>query len=291
MLTKFFKWTGIALGSLLVLAAVLVGVLYARGNARLTKKYDVQPASVAIPTDQASIQQGKKWAAVLCADCHGEDFSGKALVDDKTIGFVPAPNLTPGEGGAGGEFTDPDWIRALRDGVDPEGRALIGMPSMNFAYLNDKDLGAIIAYFKSVPPVDHDMGEPDMSFMGKVLLAAGGFGKDILSAEVINHTVTTANVNVGYGDSTVQYGNYLVRVMGCRDCHGENLTGGKSPAPDAPHAPDITSTGIAGTWSLETFTTSVRTNQSKDMPWTVLKPLDDSELQSIFLYLKSLPTK
>lgn len=93
------------------------------------------------------------------------------------VGFVPAPNLTPGEGGAGGEFTDLDSVRALRDGVDPEGRSQIGMPSMNFAYLTDQDLGEVIAYTKSVPPVDHDMGEPAMTFMGKTLLTAGAFGK------------------------------------------------------------------------------------------------------------------
>jgi hypothetical protein len=94
-------------------------------------------------------------------------------VDDKTVGFVPSPNLTSGEGGAESEFTDADWIQALRLGVDPhEGRAFIGMPSMNFYYVNDQDLGAMIAYIKSVPPVDHEIGEPNLSFMGKVILGA-----------------------------------------------------------------------------------------------------------------------
>ena len=289
MLTKIFKWIGIVLGGLIIVAVVLVGVLYAMANSRLTKKYDVQPEAVAIPTDQASLEQGNKWAAVLCADCHGGDFSGKPLVDDQTVGFVPAPNLTAGEGGAGSEFTDPDWIRALRDGVDPEGRALVGMPSMNYYYLNDKDLGAIIAYIKSVPPVDHEMGEPNLSFMGRVILAAGMFGKNILPAEVINHTGTRPSVVVP--GVNVEYGGYLVRIDGCRDCHGENLTGGKSPAPGAPYAPDITSSGVGGAWSQETFITSVRTMKGKGMPWAILKPLDDSELEAILIYLQSLSTK
>ena len=296
MFTKIFKWTGIVLGSLLVIVALVVGVLYARGNARLMKKYQVQAESVAIPTDQTSIERGKKWAAVLCADCHAEDFSGKPLVDDKTVGFVPAPNLTPGEGGAGSEFTDSDWILALRHGIDPhEGRSFVGMPSMNFMYLNDQDLGDLIAYIKSVSPVNHEVGETELTFMGKVILASGGFGKDVLPAEIINHkaphpSIDGVNVNVT-GNSNLKYGEYLVRVMGCRDCHSENLTGGKSPEPGAPFAPDLTSTGIAGSWSSKTFVTATRTNEGEYMPWGMLKPLDDSELESIFVYLKSLPSK
>jgi mono/diheme cytochrome c family protein len=217
-------------------------------------------------------------------------------VDDKTVGFVPAPNLTSGEGGAGSEFTDQDWILALRHGVDPhEGRALIAMPSMNYSYLTDKDLGEIIAYMKTVPSANNELGEPELSFIGKVLLAAGGFGKSILPAEVIAHpgpvsSAVAPSVNVEYGGASVEYGDYLVRVIGCRDCHGENLTGGSSPAPGAPYAPDLTESGIGGTWSKEAFIVAVRTMKGKGMPWATLKPLDDPELEAILLYLQSLPS-
>jgi len=289
MFTKILKWIGIVLGSLIVIAVVLLGALYARGNARLTKRYDINPESVVIPMDEDSIKLGKHWASTLCMNCHGEDLSGKPLVDDSTVGFVPAPNLTTGEGGAGDEFTDPDWIRALRHGVDPEGRALIGMPSMNYYYLNDKDLGALIAYLKTIPLVDHDTGEPNLSFMGRVLLAAGGFGKNILPAEVIDHNgARPAVIEPGVN---AQYGSYLVRLGGCRDCHSENLTGGKSPEPGAPHAPDLTPNGPVGTWSKDTFITSVRTMKGKGMPWEELKPLSDSDLEAIFLFLQALPAK
>lgn len=52
---KIFKWIGIVLGGLLVLAIVAATVLYLSGNSRLTKKYDVQVESLVIPTDQESI--------------------------------------------------------------------------------------------------------------------------------------------------------------------------------------------------------------------------------------------
>lgn len=290
MVKKIFKGIGIMLGSLLVVAVALVGISYARGSARLAKRYEVRAESVVIPSDQASIERGRKWATVLCMDCHGADFSGEPLVDDPAVGFIPAPNLTSGQGGVGGELTDADWIQVLRHGIDPrERRALIAMPSMNYYHLSDKDLGEIIAYMKTVSPVDHDMGEPEMSFMGKVLFAAGALGKDILPAESIKHAgprpaVIAPGVNV-------EYGGYLVRVIGCRDCHGEALTGGKSPEPGAPPTPDITSNGPVGAWSKETFIESVRTLNGTGMPWLMLKPFDDSELETILLYLQSQPTK
>ena len=290
MFAKILKWIGITLGGLIALVAVLVGILYEIADARLTKKYEVQAESIAIPSDQTSLEQGKKWATVLCTDCHGADFSGKALADDQTVGYIPAPNLTSGEGGSGSEMTDTDWILAIRHGVDPhEGRALLVMPSMNYYYLNDKDLGAIVAYIKTIPRVDHDMGETNLSFMGKALLGAGVFGKDTLSAESITHTGPRPAV-VAPG-ATPEYGGYLVRIEGCRECHGENLAGGKSPEPGAPQAPDITSNGILGAWSEETFIKAARTSKGKGMPWAILKPLDDSELGAIFRYLQSLTSK
>ncbi len=290
MLAKIVKWIGLALGGLIALAAIAVGILYTIGNARLTKKYVVQPESVAIPADQVSLQLGKKWATALCTSCHGTDFSGKTMVNDQTVGYFAAPNLTSGKGGSGNEMTDADWILAIRHGVDPhEGRALLAMPSVNFYYLSDQDLGAIIAYIKTVPPVDKGFGEVNLTFVGRALLGAGVFGQDILPAEKIAHAgprppalVPTANL---------EYGEYLVRIEGCRDCHGENLTGGKSPEPGARHAPDITPKGFFRTWSQDKFIKDARTLKGKGMPWAILKPLDDTELDAIFLYLQSLPSK
>ncbi len=289
MFAKFLRWIGIALGGLIAIAAVTVGVLYVIASARLTKKYEIRAESLAIPTDQASLELGKKWATVLCAECHGADLSGKSMVNDSTIGYIAAANLTSGAGGSGSELTDADWILAIRHGVDPEGRALIGMPSMNYYYLNDQDLGSIIAYIKTIPSVDNKLGEPKLSFTGKVLLAAGLFGKDILPAEQIAHGGQRPLAVPPAADK--EYGEYLVRIDGCRDCHGANLTGGSSPEPGARHAPDITPNGFFRTWSLQKFVTAARTLKGKGMPWSILKPLDDSELDAIYLYLQSLPSK
>ena len=212
MLKKNINWIGIALVSLIVIVVVIIGVLYIIGYARLARKYDIQPEIVSISTDAASIQQGQHWAKTLCSHCHGEDFSGVVLIKDSTVGYIPALNLTSGDGGAVSEFTHADWVRALRHGVDPEGRALVGMTSQNYYYLSDKDLGILISYLKSVPPVNHEMGEPAISSMAKILLAAGMFGENILPAESITHSSTCPPAV--YPGTTTQYGEYIVRLFG-----------------------------------------------------------------------------
>jgi mono/diheme cytochrome c family protein len=289
MLTKILKWIGIVILGLIVLLVLTVGGLYAMGNARLTRHYAIHPEAITIASDEASLQHGQHLAETLCAHCHAGDFSGKELINDTMVGYIPSPNLTAGGGGAGGEFTDGDWVRAIRHGVDPEGRALIGMPSQNYYYMSNIDLGDLIAYLKSLQPVNHDWGEPNMAFRGKLLLAAGLFGKDILPAESINHNGTRpAAVDPGVN---AEYGKYLAILGGCHDCHGQDYTGGKSPAPDAPHAPDLTKNGSVGAWSKETFISAVRTSQSDNMPWEELRPLNDSDLEAIYTFLQSLPVK
>ncbi len=286
---KIFKWTGIILGCLIVLAFLAVLGLYLRGNAILTKTFSIEPEAVQIPTDQASIQKGQKLATTLCKHCHNDTYSGKVIINDPSIGYVPAPNLTPGEGGAGSEFTDADWVRALRYGVDPEGRGLIGMPSQNYTYMSDEDLGSIIAYLKTVPPVNNEMPETAMSPMGKVLFAAGVFGSPDLAADTINRKMDRPKTVVA--GASMQYGEYMVRLEGCQDCHGKDYTGGHSPEPGAPFAPDLTSGGAIGQWSQEVFITAVRTMTGKGMPWEDLKPLSDAELAAIYQYIHSLPAK
>ncbi len=287
MFAKILKWTGIVLGGLIALAALFVLALYFKGNARLTKHYRIQPETVNIPTDTAAIQEGQRLVTRLCAHCHGEDFSGKVILDDPSVGYIPATNLTPGQGGSGSEFNDADWVRALRHGVDPEGRALLAMPSSNYYFMSDQELGAMIAYLKSLPPADREFGETKMTFMGTVLLAAGAFGEAALPAEVIDHT--GPRPPVAAPGVTVEYGDYLVRLGGCRDCHGEDLSGGHSPAPGSPLAPSLTSSGISGAWSQHTFINTARTTQDTSMPWSELGQMTDPELQAVYMYLKSLP--
>lgn len=289
MSRRIFKWIGILLASLLGVVVLLLVGLYLIGNARLTRTYRIQPEPVSIPADAAAIEEGRRWATALgCTGCHGKDLSGALLIDDPSLGTIPSPNLTTGEGGVGEEYTDADWVLAIRHGIDAhEGRALLAMPSSGYYHLTDEDLGELIAFLKSAPPVENDLGEIRLTFMTKVLLAAGAFGETVLPAESIDHT--GARPAVIAPGASVEYGDYLVRVTSCRDCHGAELAGGKNPEPGGPPGPNITPGGSFGAWSLEDFLIATRTRKSENMPWEDFAHLSDHELEAIYLYLHSLP--
>ena len=64
-----------------------------------------------------------------------------------------AANLTRGRGGIGATYSDEDWVRVLLHGVRKDGRSVVFMPSHDFRFTR-RDMGDIIAYFRSVPPVE-----------------------------------------------------------------------------------------------------------------------------------------
>jgi mono/diheme cytochrome c family protein len=289
----FLKWLGIVLGALLGLLLVVMAVFYFKGGAMLSRTYTITPETITIPTDAASMERGKHFVQAICADCHADDLSGKKLLD-APFATVYSANLTPGTGGAGSEFKDADWVRALRHGVDNQGRALVLMPAQLFWNFNDQDLGDVIAYVKSLPPVDKQHPDPQINALGKFMIGAGLFGPAIVPANVIAHAQRPPVVPMGV---TAAYGGYLVSVTGCRDCHGAQLAGGKSGKPGAMDAPNLTPGGELHAWTKADFINTIRTGVTPsghtlnpdEMPWKHLTNYSDDELQAILLYLQSLP--
>ena len=291
---KILKWIAIVLGGLIGLAILVVLGLYVSTTLRMNKTYDIQPEAVVVPSDAASLARGKHWAEMHCQSCHGPDLGGGPFFEDPSLGYVDTPNLTSGKGGIGGANTDADWVRALRHGVKANGQSVFIMPSNDFYYLNDEDLGSIIAYVKSVPPVDREIRPRSLSVMAKVLYALGAFG-DLLYAETIQHDVRPPAPLVGI---TLEYGEYLVNAHGCPSCHGQALSGAQPAEPGAPLAPNLTPGGELIAWSEADFINTLRTgvapsgHQLSDaMPWKGLGKMTDDELKTVWLYLKSLPAR
>lgn len=291
---QVLKWVGIVLGSLIGLILVLSVVLYFMGNARLDKKYEVPPSNITLPGDEASIEFGKHRAESLCQGCHGADLSG---IDDwfsaPPLGNIASANLTSGEGGIGGEFSTEDYVRAIRHGIDLEGKPIFMPAVVSTAHLSDEDLGAIIAYLKTIPPVDHVVRQRHFTPLAKILLAAGMLGK--LPAESVSHDI---HVTAPARGTTAEYGEYLVNTNDCRVCHGQNLNGGPYPDPTIKKiSPNLTPGGELSAWSEEEFINTIRTGKTPGghelnpdlMPWKDYRQFYDDELKAIWSYLQPLP--
>ena len=295
MFKRILKWIGIGLGIVVVLVLVAVGVMYFRGQSRFNQTYAVQVENVAVPSDAASLERGKHLVTLLCSGCHGENLAGTAFFNDPGLGTIHAKNLTSGKGGIGASYTDADFVRTLRHGVRPDGTSVFVMPSKDFHYLSDQDLGGIIAYLKTVPPVDQEWGPKQFTLMGKVLIGVGAFD-NLMMADQIDHTgPRPAAPTMGV---TKEYGDYLARLNGCRHCHGQQLSGGKVDDPTINLlGPNLTPGGELAAWSAADFINTMRTgvtpsdhHLSEVMPWkTFGSQMSDDELKAIFLYLQSLP--
>ena len=302
---KFLKWFGVIGGGLVVVAVLLVVVLFLVGSRKVNRTYDVAIATVSIPTDAASIARGKHYveAVGVCQVCHGQNLAGPVIDDCKDVpcigfsdesifGKIAPANLTSGIGGIGGSFTDDDYIRAIRHGIGMDNQALTIMPAEEYNRISDDDLGAIIAYLKTLPPVDNEVGESGLGPLGRTLASFVG---GLIPASLIDHEAQRPqSPAVGV---TAEYGEYLSNI--CAVCHGEGLSGSRVPGNDRVKAPDITMSGDIGPWTKSQFIDAIRSGTTprgnlldpRFMPWNRVTQLTHDDLGAIWLYLESLPGK
>lgn len=290
------------LKGLLVVVAGLAGILllaalagYLVSERRINKTYDIAVSPIEIPTDAASIEEGRRLTTIRgCNDCHNGDFGGRVLIDDPMLGTFYTANLTTGEGSATQGFTAEDWDRAIRHGVGSDGQGLMIMPGNEFNVLSDEQLGQIVAYLTSVPPVDNVWPESVVRPLARGLLLAGQL-PILLPAEGIDHTVAPpSHIEPA---ASAEYGAYLITT--CIGCHQPNLAGGPVPgaAPGDPPSANLTPAGHLANWTYEEFANTLRTGITPEgkvldpsmMPWPLALEMTDTELEAIWLYLSSLP--
>ena len=291
---KVLKRLALGVASLVVL---LVALVYGVSEARLRKTYDVSAATgLTVTRDPAQVERGRHLvnAVAKCVDCHTADMGGKLFIDGGPFATVYASNLTTGKGGALAGYSDAQLETAIRHGVRPStGRGLLVMPSDEYQYLSDADVSAIIAYMRTLPAVDRELGTSSLGPIGRALFTAGKL--PIVPAARIDHAATGPRTAPPVG-ATREYGQYLVSVGGCRGCHGPNLVGGPSPEPGAPASANITPAGPIGRWTEADFVRAMRTGARPDgsqinpfMPWKSMATHTDDELRAIWLYLRSVP--
>jgi len=254
-----------------------------------TYTYEVRPLD--FQSDSTLISLGSRLVTVKgCTDCHGGNLAGKVVIDDPAIGRIVAGNLTSGKGGLPESFSIRDWQLALQHGVSAEGRPLLLMPSYETAALSEKDLSAIIAYCKSLPPVNTALPESEVGTVGKVLTYLGQF--PMTSVDRIDHNYVP--IEDAEHLSNLDLGKYL--SVSCVGCHRDNLKGGKAIIPGSPVVPDITGTGKLAGWSEEAFRSTLRTGRTPEgkqmenqfMPYSATQSYTDKEISALYAYLVSL---
>jgi mono/diheme cytochrome c family protein len=192
-----------------------------------------------IPADPARQQRGSYLVnnVLYCGACHTSREQGNTLTEpertdaylgggnvynDKGIGVVWVPNITPDvETGIGG-WKDDEILRALRDGVARDAHFLVPlMPFDAYGHLSDDDARAVVAYLRTVPPYKQMKPRPDnkLGFMNKLLFGFIG----------VQMHKPVAGVTAPDRADTKEYGHYLMRIAACGDCH--SLTE-KGPRPE-----------------------------------------------------------
>jgi cytochrome c5 len=295
---RILRGVGIVVGTLLAIVVVALGVIYALSQRRIAKHYDVAGHDVPVATDPATLAWGEHVAITRgCTNCHSATLGGQTFIDVPPVARLYAGNLTSGNGGAAARYASTaDWERSIRQGVAPDGRALLFMPSHEFYEISDRDLGALIAWIRARTPVDHEQSAQSVGPIGRILLLAGKV--PLLPAELVDHEATRPSPPaVGV---SVEYGAYL--AVTCRGCHGAGFSGGQIPgAPPEMLSPrNITpdsATGI-GRWTQTDFAKALRTGirpdgsrLKADMPYAQFAVFTDDETTALWMYLRTLPAK
>jgi cytochrome c553 len=312
---RFLKLLGI--GFVLLVAISVAGIAYAKtaARARYAKHYDIAVDDIPLPfpLTEAEVQQlgaasdtlnlaalakeraiarGKRYleTRAACADCHGKDFAGKAIIDNPVMGRWVAPNIT--HAGVTANYTGKDWLKIVRHGIKPDGTAS-SMPSKDFTWLSDQEVSDIATYISSLPPVDKVAPPTVFGPVFALLIAKGDVP---VSAEVIDHTAARAKYPPDIAP-TMELGKHLAST--CQGCHGPTFAGGpiKGGDPSWPPARNITfdKTGLAS-WTLADFKKALKEGKRPDnttirspMPIPYTSKLQDTEQEALYLFLKSQP--
>ena len=290
---RVLRWIGFLLVVLVAVIAVGALITVVASNRAVDERVAVAPPLPVL--GNGTVERGKHLytAVTNCIVCHGSDGGGGPFITASAMAVLNAPNLTRGPGGIGTLYSDADYDRAIRRGIRPDGTRLIVMPSWGYAALSDSDAASIVAYVRSLAPVDRANPRVRLGPVGRALLVTHALRMD-----------ATRIADEGAPPSppppmmVVEYGKYLTRIGGCMSCHGTHLSGGHLEGPpDVPPASNLTPTGIAS-WSAADFMRTLTRGRNPSghelnpfMPWRTISQMTDQELEAIYDYLKTVPAR
>jgi mono/diheme cytochrome c family protein len=209
--------------------------------------------------DPAQLERGAYlFIAADCQACHTDVKNKGALMAGgralKTpFGIFYSPNITADpETGIGG-WSDEDFIRALREGVSPDGDYYFPVfPYTSYTKMTDQDIRDLKAYLFSLPTVTQANKEHEVDFPYGWRFTLGPW-------QWMNFTVGAFEPDAGKS-GLWNRGAYLVQALGhCGECHtprgwlggtdGDYALSGTPDGPEGDKVPNITphaETGIGG---------------------------------------------
>ena len=287
----FVKWPGVILAGLLTLVFAAVTVVAMLGFVKLEVRHNNPVADLKVAGTAEQIARGGQ-LAWGCADCHSPVLelplggsTENMISGGPPMGVLWAPNLTPGGPLKG--WSDGEIVRAIREGVDEEGRPLVFMPSQVYRNLSDADVQALVAYLRSQPAVDNPQPERNFNALAALFLGTGMFPT---SAQP-----PAGSVAAPPAGPTAVYGKYLISsIGGCADCHGAKLDGIPSNS-FTPHGPALKplAVGFSEAQFFAIFREGLKPDgspMSEGMPWkNIGRAMSDDDLRAVQAYLKTLP--
>src|SRR5271169_2272404 len=243
-----------------------------------------------------------------CFSCHTAA-GGRKLAGGRALttpfGTFYTPNITPDTETGIGRWTDAQFLRALRDGIRPDGANYFPVfPYTSFTGITDSDVLAIKAYLISLPAVRHQNRPHDVGFPFSWRFLQTGWKLLFFTPGPFQPAPEQS--------AAYNRGAYLVTALThCGECHtprnflGATRSGlslaGTPDGPDGQLVPNITpdqNTGI-GKWErgdlVELLRTGMTPEQSKvkgamrEVIQDGLKYLRDDDLEAIADYLFAQP--
>lgn len=305
---------------LIVLVVIVVAITGLIGYVKTALPDIAGAEDLKIDYTQERIERGKYLAnnVAMCIECHSErdftTFTGPVIPGSegkggelfgKDLGFPGdfyAPNITP----TGiGDWTDGELFRTITTGVSKDGHALFPiMPYLNFGTLDKEDIYSIIAYIRTLKPIESTVPESVAAFPINIL---------------INTMPKEASLtSIPPKEELIAYGKYIFTAANCSDCHtpmvkGERIAdkfvagGMEFNLPDgtvlrsANITPDkvtgigaMTETQFVARFKLYSDSTyvpyKVGPGEFKTiMPWTSYANMDEQDLKAIYAYLQTVP--
>jgi mono/diheme cytochrome c family protein len=245
---------------------------------------------------------------VACGNCHTpKNADGSEIEDMEFAGnfnmeepqfTAYAPNITPDIATGIGAWSDEEIVRAIRDGVRPDG-SIIGppMPSLFYRNMSDRDANAIVAYIRSVKPLKNVM--PRSVYRMQL---PSSWGPPVGEVPDVSK------------DDPLAYANYVTNALGhCMECHtprakdgeldweqvglGGRVFSGAFGVDSMVVALNITphETAGIGTWSDAEIRRTIVDGVSRDgrpleqaMGFGYYKNISAEDADAIVLYVKSL---